>query len=72
MVFNVTAVVYAVNTLSIFSVRKNYIPPSENIPAIPQQDFRITFKYFNYCILGLIHRKYILTVTGYNNQIRTM
>jgi len=34
--------------------------------------FRITFKHFNYCILGLTHRKYILTVTGYNNQIRTM
>ena len=52
--------------------RKKCIPPSENIPKITQQDFRITFKYFNYCILGLTHRKYILTVTGYNNQIRTV
>jgi len=26
----------------------------------------------HYCILGFTHRKYILTVTGYNNQIRKM
>jgi len=47
---------------------KKCIPPSDNIHTVPQQDFRITFKYFNYCILGLTHHKYILTVTGYNNQ----
>ena len=33
--------------------RKKCIPPSKNIPTIPQQDSRITFKH---CILGLTYR----------------
>ena len=30
---------------------------SDNISTTPQQDFKITFKYFKYYISGLTHRK---------------
>ena len=39
--------------------RKSAYLQSDNTHTVPQQDFRITFKYFNYRILGLTHHKNI-------------
>ena len=38
------------------SLKEKCIPPSKNIPTIPQQDARITCEHFKHCILGLMYR----------------